>query len=333
MRVLISEDQIQARIRELGAQIDADYPEGPICLIAILKGACFFLADLARAVKRPARIDFIGISSYGQGRTSSGEVKLTKDLDVSIEGADVLVVEDIVDSGVTLNYLMHVLEQRKPRTLRVAALLDKPGRRPAGGGELRWLSDPGRIRGRLRAGLRRRLPQPAGYLRLHSWSRQGELVIQFDSASDPALFESTLEFAERPGEAPGRAAPGLLSDVHPPGALEARPSRLDALVRRLSARHDVDLPGAAGPEQRRGQYWLDQAIRYSCRWSQASSTGRFTISASFSCRPITAGSSSLATAVRETCSSRPAAQCPSAFARRASTCDRSSRKTPCSSTS
>jgi len=129
MHVLISEAQIQARIRELGAQIDSDYPDGPIYLIAILKGACFFLADLARALKRPARIDFIGISSYGKGKTSSGEVKLTKDLDTSIEGVDVLVVEDIVDSGVTLSYLMHVLEQRKPRTLRIAALLDKPEKR------------------------------------------------------------------------------------------------------------------------------------------------------------------------------------------------------------
>ena len=129
MNVLISEAQIQARIRELGAEIDADYPEGPIYMVAILKGACFFLADLSRALKRPARIDFIGISSYGKGTSSSGEVKLTKDLDTSVEGADVLVVEDIIDSGITLSYLLHVLEQRKPRSLRVAALLDKPERR------------------------------------------------------------------------------------------------------------------------------------------------------------------------------------------------------------
>jgi hypoxanthine phosphoribosyltransferase len=129
MNVLISEAQIQARIRELGAQIDADYPEGPIYMVAILKGACFFLADLSRALKRPARIDFIGISSYGKGTSSSGEVKLTKDLDTSVEGADVLLVEDIIDSGITLSYLIHVLEQRKPRSLRVAALLDKPERR------------------------------------------------------------------------------------------------------------------------------------------------------------------------------------------------------------
>lgn len=128
MRVLLSAEQIQARIAELGEQIDQDYPDG-VYLVAILKGACFFLADLARAISRGVRIDFIGISSYGKGKTSSGEVKLTKDLDSSIEGADVLIVEDIVDSGVTLNYLMQVLRQRRPRTLRIAALLDKPNRR------------------------------------------------------------------------------------------------------------------------------------------------------------------------------------------------------------
>lgn len=130
LEVLLTEQQIQERVRELGARIEADYPGGePLYLVAILKGACFFLADLARAIKRSARIDFIGISSYGKGTTTSGEVKLTKDLDMSIEGVDVLVVEDIVDSGVTLNYLLHVLEQRKPRSLRVVALLDKPERR------------------------------------------------------------------------------------------------------------------------------------------------------------------------------------------------------------
>jgi hypoxanthine phosphoribosyltransferase len=129
VRVLIAESQIQERVRELGARIDADYPEGPIHLVAILKGACFFLTDLARALKRPVRVDFIGISSYGQRQTTSGEVKLTKDLDTSIEGADVLLVEDIVDSGVTLDYLLRVLDERKPRTLRVVTLLDKPQHR------------------------------------------------------------------------------------------------------------------------------------------------------------------------------------------------------------
>lgn len=129
LRVFLTSEQIQKRIQELGAQIDADYPNGPIYLIGILKGACIFLADLARAMSRPARIEFMGISSYGRGKTTSGQVKLTKDLDVSIEGHDVLLVEDIVDSGVTLTYLMQVLEQRKPKSLRVAALLDKPERR------------------------------------------------------------------------------------------------------------------------------------------------------------------------------------------------------------
>ena len=129
LRVLISAEQIQARIKELGAQIDRDIPQGPVYLIAILKGACFFLADLARAVKTPARIEFIGISSYGKGKSSSGEVKLTKDLDVSIEGYDVIVVEDIVDSGITLSYLMKLFAQRKPKSLRIATLLDKPEHR------------------------------------------------------------------------------------------------------------------------------------------------------------------------------------------------------------
>ena len=131
LRVLIPADRIQARIKELGAQIAADYPEGNLFLLGILKGAFVFLSDLARAIERPVKIDFIGISSYGKGKTSSGEVKLTRDLDSTIEGADVLVVEDIVDSGVTLTYLVHVLEQRRPRSIRIVALLDKPERRKA----------------------------------------------------------------------------------------------------------------------------------------------------------------------------------------------------------
>jgi len=129
LKVLISADRIHARIRELGEQISKDYPEGKLHLIGILKGATFFLTDLARAIKRDVSIDFMGISTYGKGKTSSGEVKVTKDLDISLEGLDVLVVEDIVDSGITLNYLIHVLQQRKPRSLRIAALLDKPERR------------------------------------------------------------------------------------------------------------------------------------------------------------------------------------------------------------
>ncbi|MBI1787695.1 MAG: hypoxanthine phosphoribosyltransferase [Acidobacteria bacterium] len=129
LRVLIPEEKIQARIREMGAQIDRDYPDGTLHLVCILKGACIFLSDLARAIQRDATIEFMGISSYGRGKTTSGEVKVTKDLDTSVEGADVLIVEDIVDSGVTLNYLTHLLQQRRPRSVRIAALLDKPDRR------------------------------------------------------------------------------------------------------------------------------------------------------------------------------------------------------------
>ena len=129
LRPLLSEAQIHQRISEMGAQIDADYPAGTLYLICILKGACYFLADLSRAIKRDTFIDFMGISSYGRGKTSSGEVKITKDLDISLEGADVLIVEDIIDSGVTLSYLTNLLQQRRPKTVRIATLLDKPERR------------------------------------------------------------------------------------------------------------------------------------------------------------------------------------------------------------
>jgi hypoxanthine phosphoribosyltransferase len=129
LRVLIPSEKIQERIRELGEQISAEFPNGNLHLICILKGACFFMTDLARAMKRDVFIDFMGISTYGKGKTTSGEVKVTKDLDISLEGADVVIVEDIVDSGVTLNYLLHVLEQRRPKSIRIAALLDKPERR------------------------------------------------------------------------------------------------------------------------------------------------------------------------------------------------------------
>jgi len=130
LNVLISADKIHQRIQELGAQIDRDYPTGePVYLIGVLKGACIFLADLARATKVPARIEFIGISSYGKGKSSSGEVKLTKDLDVSVEGHHVILVEDILDTGITLSYLVKLMAQRKPKTLRIATLLDKPQRR------------------------------------------------------------------------------------------------------------------------------------------------------------------------------------------------------------
>jgi hypoxanthine phosphoribosyltransferase len=129
LRPLLSEKQIQARIAELGAEIDRDYPDGTLYLICILKGASIFHADLARAIHRDAFLEFMGISSYGRQKSSSGQVRVTKDLDISIEGAHVLIVEDIVDSGVTLDYLLRVLAQRNPKSLAIATLLDKPEHR------------------------------------------------------------------------------------------------------------------------------------------------------------------------------------------------------------
>jgi hypoxanthine phosphoribosyltransferase len=129
-RVLISADQIQKRVGEMAAQIESDYSNEPIYLVSILKGSFIFVADLARALKRRSvRIEFMGISSYGNQKSSSGQVKVTRDLDVNIEGHHVLIVEDIIDSGVTLSYLARVLQQRKPRSLEIATLLDKPDRR------------------------------------------------------------------------------------------------------------------------------------------------------------------------------------------------------------
>lgn len=129
LRVLITEAQIQERVKELGAQIARDCAPGPIYLIGTLKGSCFFLADLARAIDGVVRIDFIGAASYGNRTETSGQVKITKDLDASIENCDVVLVEDIVDTGTTLEYLLEMLALRKPRSLRVAAILDKPSRR------------------------------------------------------------------------------------------------------------------------------------------------------------------------------------------------------------
>jgi hypoxanthine phosphoribosyltransferase len=129
LRTLITAGQISSRVAEMGREIDSHYAEGPVYLISVLKGSFVFLADLSRAMKCPVRIEFMAISSYGKDKTSSGQVKVIKDLDVSIEGRDLLIVEDIIDSGVTLNYLMRVFQQRRPKSIRIATLLDKPERR------------------------------------------------------------------------------------------------------------------------------------------------------------------------------------------------------------
>ena len=128
LEVLITEAQIRDRVRDLGEQITRDYRGRNLHLVAVLKGACVFLSDLIRHIDLPLTIDFIGISSYGASTKSSGEVKITKDLDKSLAGKDVLVVEDIIDTGLTLNYLINIFHSREVRSMNIAALIDKPER-------------------------------------------------------------------------------------------------------------------------------------------------------------------------------------------------------------
>ena len=127
--ILIPEERLEARIEELGRRISDDYRGKTVHLVCVLKGAYTFLADLARAIEVPVTIDFLAVSSYGKGKSTSGEVQLTKDLDQSLEGKDVIVVEDIADTGLTLSYLLNLLRSRRPASLRVCALLSKPSRR------------------------------------------------------------------------------------------------------------------------------------------------------------------------------------------------------------
>jgi len=131
VRPLITGTAIQKKIRELGKQIRNDFPGEHLILVGVLKGAVLFLADLARQIPGEVTFDFIAVSSYGKDTKSSGQVKLNKDLDSSIEGKVVIVVEDILDTGLTLQYLLRVLQQRKPKSLKVAVLLDKKERRVA----------------------------------------------------------------------------------------------------------------------------------------------------------------------------------------------------------
>jgi hypoxanthine phosphoribosyltransferase len=127
--VLIDEERLQTRIQELGREITEDYGGRELLLVGVLKGAVFFMADLMRSITVPCEIDFMAISSYGASTDSSGVVRILKDLDINIEGRHVVVVEDVVDSGLTLSYLMRNLESREPASLEVCALLTKPGRR------------------------------------------------------------------------------------------------------------------------------------------------------------------------------------------------------------
>ena len=127
--VLIDEDALQSRIRELGAEVSSDYAGKELLLVGVLKGAVFFMADLMRSITVPCEIDFMAISSYGASTDSSGVVRILKDLDINIEDRHVLVVEDIIDSGLTLSYLVRNLESREPASLEVCALMTKPERR------------------------------------------------------------------------------------------------------------------------------------------------------------------------------------------------------------
>jgi hypoxanthine phosphoribosyltransferase len=129
LKVLIRNAAIQKRVREVAREITRDFKGQRVHLVGVLKGACIFLSDLIRHIDLDTSIDFMSTASYGKGQSSSGEVRLIKDLDTSIEGLNVILVEDILDTGLTLSYLRRILLQRKPNVLKIAALLDKPSRR------------------------------------------------------------------------------------------------------------------------------------------------------------------------------------------------------------
>jgi hypoxanthine phosphoribosyltransferase len=129
--VLYSEEMIAEKVREMGAAISRDYEGKNLLMVSVLKGSVIFMADLMRAITIPANIDFMSVSSYGSGVKTSGVVKIIKDLDQQLEGYDLLIVEDILDSGMTLSYLKRILSERKPNSIRIATLLDKPEARKA----------------------------------------------------------------------------------------------------------------------------------------------------------------------------------------------------------
>ena len=131
LKTLVSEEELREKVAELGRQISHDYEGKSLLLVSVLKGSVVFMADLMRAITIPARIDFMSVSSYGSGAKSRGVVKIVKDLDIPLEGYDLLIVEDILDSGNTLSYLKEILSSRGPKSIRICTLLDKPERRTA----------------------------------------------------------------------------------------------------------------------------------------------------------------------------------------------------------
>ena len=155
--VLFTQEQIRARVAQMGAQITADYADRqPLVVISVLKGAAIFMADLVRAIDLPLEMDFMVVSSYGLGAMSSGTVSIVKDLGASIEGKHVLIAEDILDSGLTLSFLVEELSRRSPASLEIATLLRKRGVQ-----RLYRVRLPQRVHRRMRARLRRALSQPA----------------------------------------------------------------------------------------------------------------------------------------------------------------------------
>ncbi len=130
-QILLTEEQIAAKVKEIGAQISRDYAGKNLMMVSVLKGSVVFMADLMRAITVPCQIDFMCVSSYGSGTNSSGVVKIIKDLDINLHGLDLLIVEDILDSGKTLHYITKMLSDRGTASIRIATLLDKPERRAA----------------------------------------------------------------------------------------------------------------------------------------------------------------------------------------------------------
>lgn len=130
-RILVTEEELAARIAQLGAEVSDYYRDKKLLMVSVLKGSVVFMADLMRAITIPVRIDFMSVSSYGSGTKTTGVVRIIKDLEIDITGYDLLIVEDILDSGMTLDYLIDILKQREPQSIRIMTLLDKPDRRQA----------------------------------------------------------------------------------------------------------------------------------------------------------------------------------------------------------
>lgn len=131
-KIMLSEEELHNKVKELGEKISNDYADKNLLLVSVLKGSIIFMADLMRAITIPATVDFMSVSSYGSGMKTSGVVKIVKDLDIPLEGYDLLIVEDILDSGKTLEYIIELLEARNPRSIKICTLLDKPERRQVG---------------------------------------------------------------------------------------------------------------------------------------------------------------------------------------------------------